>query len=420
MRKPDTIERLYLDFDGFFASVMQQAMPKLRGKPIGVVPFEIQGRGLMSTMVIACSKEAKARGCSNTMRVPDALDKCPDMELVTQRPDLYRRAHNALLAEIACEIPIETVKSIDELCCKLDKRDIQDPYALSERLKTRLAANIGPYVTCSIGFAANRLLAKMACKQDKPNGTTVWKPEDMPGPLLGLPISEVSGIGPKMEMRLNRAGIYDMPSLLATDPKQLRKLWGNVNGERMWYALHGYDVFALPTKRGMYGHGRILPPKHRTADHAEIYSRLLVTKAARRMRRDRFYAATLWLWINMRHGEWAGRCSLHLVNDEQACLKALKVLWQRAKQDRRVSHGEVIQMGVTFADLQPSSARQLDFFVQDDAERQSWEGITGVIDFLNHKFGKRVVTIGPWLEPPGGFAGGKISYTRIPSAEDFW
>ncbi len=420
MRKPDTIERLYLDFDGFFASVMQQAMPKLRGKPIGVIPFELQGRGLMSTMVIACSKEAKAQGCTNTMRVPDALAKCPDMILVPQRPDLYRRAHNALLAEIACEIPIETVKSIDELCCKLDKGDIADPQALAQRIQTRLAANIGPHVTCSIGFAANRLLAKTACKMDKPNGITIWHPEDMPRPLLPLPISEISGIGHRMEARLNRAGVFTMKELLAVEPKHLRKLWGNVNGERMWYALHGYDVFALPTQRSMYGHGRVLPPKHRDLAHAEPYSRLLLTKASRRMRRDRFYAGTLWLWIDMRHGDWVGQCKLHLANDDQACLSALKILWGKAKQAPKVRNGEIVRIGITLADLQPSSTRQLDFFVQDDTERQSWEGITGVIDFLNHKFGKRVVTIGPWLEPPGGFAGGKISYTRIPSAEDFW
>ena len=61
MRKPETIEKLYLDFDGFFASVMQQAVPGLRGKPVGVIPFETSAA--YSTVVIACSKEAKAAGC---------------------------------------------------------------------------------------------------------------------------------------------------------------------------------------------------------------------------------------------------------------------------------------------------------------------------------------------------------------------
>src|ERR1700676_3946360 len=133
MRKAETIEKLYLDFDGFFASVMQQAVPSLRGRPVGVIPFETSAAN--STVVIACSKEAKAAGCKNVMRVPDARLLCPDIVLVTQRPDLFRRAHNALLNEISCEIPIETVKSIDELACKFNKPSIADPKGLAKRLK---------------------------------------------------------------------------------------------------------------------------------------------------------------------------------------------------------------------------------------------------------------------------------------------
>ena len=78
MRKPETIEKLYLDFDGFFASVMQQAMPRLRGRPIGVIPFETSAA--YSTVVIACSKEAKARAartsCACRMRSKSAPSWC--------------------------------------------------------------------------------------------------------------------------------------------------------------------------------------------------------------------------------------------------------------------------------------------------------------------------------------------------------
>ena len=200
MRKAETIEKLYLDFDGFFASVMQQAMPHLRGRPVGVIPFETSAAN--STVVIACSKEAKAAGCKNVMPVPEARAICPDIILVTQRPDLFRRAHNALLNEIACEIPIETVKSIDELACKLDRGNIADPLGLAKKIKDRIRANIGEHITCSIGFAANRLLAKIACKIDKPNGVTIWRPEDMPEPLFVLPLDTIPGVGSRMEERL--------------------------------------------------------------------------------------------------------------------------------------------------------------------------------------------------------------------------
>ncbi|WP_287159908.1 hypothetical protein [Mesorhizobium sp.] len=72
MRKPETIERLYLDFDGFFASVEQQCDRRLRGRPVGVVPFE----GTDRTAVIACSREAKAYGVKNVMPIAPLFSRC--------------------------------------------------------------------------------------------------------------------------------------------------------------------------------------------------------------------------------------------------------------------------------------------------------------------------------------------------------
>lgn len=418
MRRPDRIESLYLDFDGFFASVMQQVMPALRGRPVGVIPFDIQD--VNRTSVIACSREAKARGVKNVMRATEARQLCPEIIFVPQRPDLYRRAHNTLLNEIECELPIETVKSIDELACIVDERQAADPRALAARIKHRIAQNVGPYITCSIGMAANRLLAKTACKMDKPNGVTIWHPADMPAPLLPLKLEDISGIGPRLEVRLMRAGIHTMADLLATQPKQLRALWGNVTGERMWYALHGYDVKAMPTARGMYGHGRVLSPELRSIPRARECSRLLLTKAARRMRRDGWYAGRLHIWFAFIGGRaWATEITLPSVNDDHALMEALETLWTRA---RRIipPHIKIMRVGVTLMDLTPASERQLDLLLNDDLDRQRWEKLTETMDGLNAKFGKRVITLGDWRPPPGGFAGGKIAFTRIPSAEDFW
>ena len=83
MRRPLQIERLYLDFDGFFASVEQQVHPHLRGKPVGVVPFA----DAEHTYVIACSREAKLCGVQNVMNIAEARELCPDIILVPQSPE---------------------------------------------------------------------------------------------------------------------------------------------------------------------------------------------------------------------------------------------------------------------------------------------------------------------------------------------
>ncbi len=105
VRKPSTIEHLYLDFDGFFASVEQLRDPALRGRPVGVVPYECGKRSI----IIACSREAKAHGVKNIMEVEAARQVCRDIILVPQKPNLYMRAHHALVAEIGAVLPVDQV-----------------------------------------------------------------------------------------------------------------------------------------------------------------------------------------------------------------------------------------------------------------------------------------------------------------------
>jgi len=415
MRKPETIECLYIDFDGFFASVEQQANPHLRNKPIGIVPFD----NTEYTCVIACSKEAKARGCKNVMNVREARSRCPEITLVPQTPDLYRRAHNALIAEIAAVLPIDAVKSIDELTCHLDDVQRYRPEELSHEIKDRLARYVGPYITCSIGFAANRQLAKIAGKQDKPNGTTIWRPEDIPKALYPIKFDDIPGIGSRMEKRLYRARIFDMEQLLATSPKHMRKLWRNVTGERLWYALHGYAIYANKSDLGMFGHGRVLPPELRMRDDAKPIARMLLIKAARRMRKAGFYASRLYLWCGMREDSFSDNLTLPVVSDDQACLQGLDTIWQRLCAVLSPKT-KIIRIGITLGDLSIAGVRQLDLLLDDDEIRRRWERITHAIDTLNTRYSKSLVTLGPWTPPPGGHLGGKISYTRIPKSEDFW
>ncbi len=414
MRLPQTIERLYLDFDGFFASVEQQADKKLRGKPVGVVPFTNTNR----TCVIACSRDAKALGVKNVMSVDEAINRCPDIILVPQKPDLYRRAHNALLSEIETILPIDTVKSIDELTCKLDGRGIADPMGLAKDIKRNLAESIGPVITCSIGFAANRQLAKIAGKQDKPNGVTIWHPHMMPGPLLNVRLGDIPGVGHRMRRKLAGLNIVETSGLLAIEPKHMRKIWGNVTGERMWYALHGYDIQAPETVKGMFGHGRVLPPESRTLDTAYEIARLLLIKAARRLRRSSYYCSGLWVWLSLENGGWERHRSLPVVRDDNAILSALRAVWFEAKATlpRRT---KLFQVGVTLTNITPASERQMDFLLDDEGERRKWEAVTSAIDTINHRYAKTAVSIGPWKPPEGGHVGGKISFTRIPSWEDF-
>lgn len=415
MRKPDTIEHLYLDFDGFFASVEQLRDPRLRGRPIGVVPYE----GGSRTCIIACSREAKARGVKSIMMVDEARALCRDLVLVPQKPDLYRRAHNALISEIGTVIPVDQVKSIDELSCSLDRRHRTAPVELADRIKTTIRYNIGATLTCSIGFAANRHLAKIASDTRKPDGLAIWNPEDVPAQLARLKLADIPGIGRSMAKRLALAGVVDVAGFMALQPKHARALWRNVTGERLWYALHGYAIEAPGTERNMFGHGRVLPPDRRGLVDAREMARLLLTKAARRMRRANFYASALYLWLRGYERSWGDVEALGEVSDDMAILNALARLWDHVAAVIPPAT-KILRIGVTLGELTDAGARQPDLFANDDHERQRCEELTRAMDGLNARYGQTVVSVGPWAPPAGGNVGSKISYTRIPDAEDNW
>jgi DNA polymerase-4 len=283
---------------------------------------------------------------------------------------------------------------------------------------------MGHFITCSVGMAANRQLAKMACKSGKRNtrgygnGLAIWHPQMMPGPLFDISLQDVPGVGGNMYRKLMKLGIIDTPMLYRTQPKQMRRIWGNVTGERLWYALHGYDIQAPETGRGAFGHGRVLPPESRTLAKAYDIARLLMIKAGRRLRREGYYCSGVCLWLSIRDDSWSRRISVPVVNDDQAILAALEKLWRMA--GRELADPTIFRVGVTLVDLSLSSERQLDMLANDDQVRLKWESANSAIDVLNKKYAGTVVSLGQWAPPSGGHVGGKISYTRIPSADDFW
>ena len=110
---------------------------------------------------------------------------------------------------------------------------------------------------------------------------------------------------------------------------------------------------------------------------------------------------------------------MEIVHDDKAILAGLHALWQRVRKDypRGVT---IFRIGVTLYDLSPSNERQIDLLDNDDALRRKWEKANSAVDALNTRYSATIVSMGEWKPPAGGHAGGKISYTRIPSAEDFW
>ena len=433
MRRPDAITYAYLDFDSYFASVEQQRRPELRGRPVGITPSATQMGG-----TIAVSREAKAQGVSRVGGRKEALAICPDMAFVAQDPKHYIAVHHAAKEAISTVADIHDVRGVDEMGIRLNAAQSREPEWVAARINGALAEAIGPHVTASIGFSTNRVLAKMASAFDKPCGVTIWHPKDMPGPILDLPFAAVPGIGDRMARRLAAAGIHDIPGLLAISPKHARRLWGNVVGERMWYALNGYEMVEEATKRSMIGHGRVLPRTWRGLAEPYGVARFLVVKAARRMRRWGYCARNFYLGVKIRppgmdrnaytrdaQGQeeflrWATETRMSYDNDDHACLSALKRTW--AKLEALPSYDwadlSLAHVQVAFTGLVPVAERQADLFADDRPNAWKWREVTKAVDAITARYASSPLTQGVWTEPPGGNAGTKIAFGRVPEVED--
>ncbi len=415
MRKPQGVERLYVDFDSFFATAEQHLQPRLRGRPVGVIPIDTPNTGL-----IAASREAKRLGITRGMWVREARRVCPDIALVAARHEKYVALHKELIKAIERVLPVAAVRSIDEMVCALAANEGARALPLGREVKAAIAERVGATVTCSVGLGPNELLAKIAAEMEKPDGLVMIRPEDLPGPLLRLSLTDIPGIARGNAARPEWAGVGDVAGLWALAPKQARGIWGNVEGERLWAELHGYAVERPGTERAMFGHGRVLPHNWRTPERFEICARVLVVKAARRMRREGFAARALALWFTDRDtAGWFGEVRFAPVFDDRSILGSLAKLFASARRTGAPLGGRSLH--VVLHDLVPTGevTRDLFDFAPDLRRRRRWEDLSLLADRLNARYGRAVVNLGPWVEPPGGYAGAKIAFNRIPDNADF-
>jgi DNA polymerase-4 len=411
------VDWLFLDLNSFFASVEQQENPALRGKPVAVVPVMTD-----ATCAIAASAQAKQFGIKTGTNIGEARHKCPDLQLVLARHDIYVEYHHKIIQEVERHYPVNAVCSIDEMALRLDKRRRPLPAAidLSKRIKAGLRRTMGECITCSIGLAPNRFLAKVASDMQKPDGLVFLTAADLPGRLLDLELRDLPGIGRRMEPRLHAVGIRTMRELWEASREDMHHAWGGVVGDRFWMALHGEPSEDEPEQDPKsIGHSHVLSPELRKPPQAAIVLRRLLLKAASRLRRSNHRATEMRVSLRMENG-LRGEASQRFpaVNDSLALTDVMRRLWESVMQQTRWQR--VKKVAVTLSGLESlNQPQQLDLFARGEDSRQRRESLSRVLDDINKKHGRDSIVIGFTPDTVRTFSGSKIAFNRIPDREEF-
>ena len=378
---------LYFDFDSYFASVEQHLNIHLRNKPIAIVPLMTD-----STCAIAASFEAKKFGIKTGTKIYEAKLLCKDLICVLARPSVYVEYHHLLLKEISKYLCIDYVFSIDEGACKLtgNQHDIDIAVSLAHQIKKALKDNIGEHITCSIGIAPNRYLAKIATSIVKPNGLTVIRPEDIPSKLFSLKVTNFPGIGRKVYERLRENNITSVQNLYALNVNQLYTAWGNIWGERCWYLLRGVDLPLEEVKRSTIGQSKVIGPEQQEEKAARNIMLSLILMATGRLRAKKLYTSRISL--NLRTSSYAvykKSIKVDVSNDSLYLSKIALESWDELVLLNKIKR--IKKLAISLNDLSFEST-QLSFF--DNNDNQKGTRVSCALDHINGKFGKNAISVG--------------------------
>ena len=229
---------LHVDLDAFFPSVEVREHPELKKKPVvvGADPKEGKGRGVVSS----ASYEARKFGIRSALPISRAWKLCPDCVYLRPHFDLYIPASNSVMKILRNHADKFEQGGIDEAYLDISSqvKDFDEAREFAKRLMEEVLEKES--LTCSIGVAPNKMVAKIASDFKKPNGLTVVKEDDVKDFLFPLKAGKIPGVGPKTQRILKELNIETVSELASTKPEMLTRLFG-VWGARLHEFANGID-----------------------------------------------------------------------------------------------------------------------------------------------------------------------------------
>jgi DNA polymerase IV (DinB-like DNA polymerase) len=262
---------IHIDLDAFFAQVEQRDHPELRGKPVvvGADPKQGKGRGVVST----ASYEARKFGIRSGMPISIAYRKCPNCIFLPVDMPKYVENSNRIMALFKSFADKFEQASIDECYLDVSQRctNFEQAIELAKKIKEKLWEQ--EKLTCSIGIGPNKLIAKIAAGQQKPNGLVCVSEKEVLDFLSPLDVDELLGVGPKTKEVLNSIGVYTIKELRKVQKTKLIELFGKF-GATLYEFARGIDNSPLIEQWEPKSIGRQVTFEKNTKDVKTIFATL--------------------------------------------------------------------------------------------------------------------------------------------------
>jgi DNA polymerase IV len=226
---------LHVDMDAFFVSVELLEQPALRGRP--VIVGGTGGRGV----VAAASYEARAFGVHSAMPMTRARRLCPQAVVLPPRHEVYARVSAAVMEIFRSITPLVEPLAMDEAFLDVSgaRRLLGRPARIGRLIRERVAEQQG--ITCSVGVASTKFVAKLASTRCKPDGLLVVPAGGTVDFLHPLPVAALWGVGERTEEHLRRLGLKTVGDLACFPPNVLRRELGNALGDHLHELAWGRD-----------------------------------------------------------------------------------------------------------------------------------------------------------------------------------
>ncbi len=375
---------MHIDLNSCFATAEQQANPLLRGKPIAVAAYSSPNGCVLSPSI-----EAKRFGIKVGMRVKDARLLCKDIVVRTPDPPKYRDIHTKFCRLFREYSPSVVPKSIDEAVLDFQgtpafKRSL---VAVGLEIKERMRSEIGEWISCNIGIATNRFLAKLAASLHKPDGLDVIDHSNLLKVYSQVSLIDLNGINIRFQSRLNANGIFTPLNFFNASIEKLQKqVFRSIVGQYWFYKLRGFEMDDIDSSRKSYGQTYSL--KKATDEPRELAPLLmkLCEKMGRRLRHSGFMARGLHLSCLYKEGTFWHKSKLF-----RSSLYTTPELFEKTmllfnyQPERKV----VINLAISCFALQSIEREQLSLFETNQFRKRM---LARAVDNINDRYGEYVLT----------------------------